>query len=105
MKRVPQIRKIVIVCLCLQLFLIKSFPQYKEYKIGIKKDTLNAIDHNNLKQGKWVISVPELRGEAGYEEEGIFKDGKKEGVWRKYSLSGDILAIENYRQGGKDGVQ
>jgi len=31
--------------------------------------------------------------------------GKKEGVWRRYSLNGDIIAIENYRQGGKDGVQ
>jgi len=105
MKYIPKIRKIIIICFCLQLFSSKSFPQYKEYKIGIKKDTLNVIDNNNLKQGKWVISVPELRGEPGYEEEGIFKDGKKEGIWRRYSLSGDILAIENYRKGGKDGIQ
>ena len=71
----------------------------------MKNDTINAIDQHNLKQGKWLISVPELRGEPGYEEEGIFKDGKKEGVWRRYSSDGDILAIENYRFGGKDGTQ
>jgi hypothetical protein len=105
MKTNQQILKPLILCFFLLLFLINGFSQYKEYKISIKNDTINAIDQNNLKQGKWVISVPELRGEPGYEEEGIFKNGKKEGVWRKYSLSGDIIAIENYRLGGKDGLQ
>lgn len=92
----------------LPLFLllsVKAFPQYKDYKLSVKNDTINAVDYNNLKQGKWIISVPELRGEPGYEEEGVFKDGKKEGVWRQYSLNSDILGIENYRFGGKDGLQ
>ena len=102
MKKVP---RFIITCLCLQLFSTSGFSQYKEYKISVKKDTINAIDYKNLKQGKWVISVPELRGEPGYEEEGIFVDGKKEGIWRRYSLSSDLIAIENYRFGGKDGVQ
>ena len=105
MKPMQKIPKFTIICLCLTLVFINSFSQYKEYKISIKKDTLNAIDYNNLKQGKWVISVPEIRGEPGYEEEGIFKDGKKEGIWRRYSLNSDLIAIENYRFGGKDGVQ
>jgi hypothetical protein len=99
------IRTVIILSLGLKSFFLEGFSQYKEYKIGVKKDTLNAIDYNNLKQGKWVISVPALRGEEGYEEEGIFKNGKKEGIWRRYSLNGDIIAIENYRQGGKDGAQ
>jgi len=87
------------------LIFIKGFSQYKEYKLSVKNDTINIVDQHNLKQGKWVISMPELRGEPGYEEEGIFKDGKKEGVWRRYSLTSDLLAIENYRYGGKDGLQ
>ena len=105
MKLYQKIQKTVIFCLLLHLFLIKGFSQYKEYKISIKNDTINAIDQHNLRQGKWVLSVPELRGEPGYEEEGIFVNGKKEGLWRKYSLSSDLLAIENYYRDGKDGLQ
>ena len=58
-----------------------------------------------MKQGKWVIHVEPLRGEPGYEEEGIFKNNNKEGIWRKYSLQGDIIAVELYKRGGKDGIQ
>ena len=45
-----------------------------------------------------------LRGEPGYDEEGIYIDGKKEGVWRLYTQMGDLFAIENYRWGNKDGL-
>ena len=58
-----------------------------------------------MKQGKWVVRVEDLRGEPGYEEEGYFVDDKKEGPWRKYNLTGDLLAIENYRWGFRDGKQ
>jgi hypothetical protein len=84
---------------------VNVFAQYKEFKLSADGDTLNAIDKKGLKQGKWVISVPELRGNPGYDEEGMYKDDKKEGVWRKYSAEGDLLAVENYKYGGKDGVQ
>lgn len=50
-----------------------------------------------------MVRYESLRGEPGYEEEGIYVDGKKEGVWRKYSIMGDLLAVENYRWGNKDG--
>jgi hypothetical protein len=79
--------------------------QYKSYSLTDEGDTLNIVDKKGLKQGKWVITVGELRGEPGYEEEGVFKDGKKTGTWRRYNTTGDILAIENYRFGGKDGLQ
>ena len=78
--------------------------QYKTYTLSVNGDTLNAVDNKGLKQGKWVIHVDELRGEPGYEEEGIFVDGKREGPWRRYNLNSDLLAIENYRFGGKDGL-
>ncbi len=97
--------KLMIILFMLQAFAVNAFSQYKEYKISVKNDTINAIDQHNLKQGKWVISVPELRGEPGYEEEGTFVNGKKEGLWRRYNLTSDLLAIENYRYGGKDGPQ
>ncbi len=79
--------------------------QYQSFKIGIKKDTLNRILTNGQKHGPWVIEVPELRGEPGYVEEGTFNKGYKNGVWRKYTAEGDLLAMENYLNGGKDGEQ
>lgn len=84
---------------------VNGSSQYKSYELSIKNDTINAVDQHDLKQGKWVISVPPLRGEAGYEEEGIFINGKREGMWRRYSLTSDLLAVENYHFGGKDGLQ
>lgn len=96
-------KKIFLLFMALQFTLFNSNAQYKSYKISPKGDTLNAIDNNGLKQGKWVIHVDPLRGEPGYEEEGIFVNGKKEGHWRKYTLMGDLIAYENYKNGDKDG--
>jgi hypothetical protein len=87
----------------LLLISIQSFSQCKEYIIGVKRDTLNCVDFKGKKQGKWVVKVDALRGEPGYEEEGVFLNGKKEGMWRRYSLQGDLLAVENYRWGNKNG--
>ena len=98
-----KVKKLVLLFVVMQ-FCYTANAQYKTYKISQRGDTLNAIDNKGLKQGKWVVHVDELRGEPGYEEEGIFINNKKEGTWRKYSLQGDIIAIENYKFGGKDGL-
>ena len=85
------------------LISINGFGQYKNFTIGPKGDTLNRVDMKGLKQGAWVLHVDDLRGERGYEEEGYFLNSKKEGTWRRFSLDGDLLAVENYRWGNKDG--
>jgi len=82
---------------------LSSFAQCKTYKIGSRGDTLNCTDLNNLKQGKWVMHFESLRGEPGYEQEGIFKDDKKDGPWRSYTLQGDLMGIENFKWGFKNG--
>ena len=87
------------------LFVMNGLAQYKTYKLSAEGDTLNAIDKNDMKKGKWVLHVEPLRGEPGYEEEGLFVKNNKEGMWRKYSLTGDIIAVEFYKLGGKNGVQ
>lgn len=79
--------------------------QCKTYRIGVHGDTLNCTDVNNLKQGKWVSRYETMRGEPGFEEEGEYLNGKKEGIWRKYTLMGDIQAIERYKFGFKNGNQ
>ena len=93
-------RLLVVACL---LFSLAGFAQPKNFTIGVKGDTLNLTDTRGEKQGKWVIHYAALRGEPGYDEEGIYKNDKKEGPWRRYSQSGDLTALENYRWGNKDG--
>lgn len=85
------------------LLTINAQAQWKDFMISQRGDTLNRIDMKGLKQGPWIVKVPDLRGERGYEEEGYFKNGQKEGRWVRYSLQGDKIAIENYRWGQLDG--
>ena len=87
------------------LMATKASAQYKTYKVSPKGDTINAINNKGLKVGKWVNRVEELRGEPGFEEEGIYKDGNKDGIWRLYTLEGDIFGVESYKNGGKHGLQ
>ena len=91
------------------VFLIQGLAlqaqRWESFLLSVKGDTINCVDRKKMKQGKWVLRVEALRGEPGYEEEGEFVDDKKEGPWRRYNLTGDILAIENYRWGFRDGKQ
>jgi hypothetical protein len=59
---------------------LNGYSQLQSYKIGANGDTLNATDSKGLKQGKWVIHVNELRGEPGYEEEGIYVKDRRDGA-------------------------
>ncbi|MCC6258721.1 MAG: hypothetical protein IT254_10385 [Chitinophagaceae bacterium] len=89
------------------IFYLPSYAQgrYKEFKLNQNGDTLNAILPDGKKSGKWVIHVDELRGEPGYEEEGVYKKGEKDGFWRKYNLEGDLIGVEHFVLGSKDGLQ
>jgi hypothetical protein len=80
------------------------FSQCKTYKLDAKHDTLNCTDFQNLKQGRWFVRVDNNHGEPGYQEEGVYKNSKKEGAWTTYNLMGDVLAEENYKWGYKNGV-
>ncbi len=100
-----KIRQIVVLQVFLLCFLINGKAQLKDFTLTEKGDTINGFNKNGEKEGKWVIRVDEIRGEPGYEEEGVFKKGKKEGVWRLYNLTGDLIAVEQYQFGGKHGLQ
>lgn len=92
---------LLVILACIPVFCV---AQCKTFRIGAQGDTLNCVDQQDKKQGKWVVHVEALRGEAGYEEEGLYKDDKKEGLWRAYNLTGDVIAMENYRWGNKNGI-
>ncbi|HEX2533848.1 MAG TPA: hypothetical protein VHK69_08940 [Chitinophagaceae bacterium] len=87
----------------LLLFALNGAAQCKSYILSAKGDTLNCVDVQGRKQGPWTVRVESLRGERGYEEEGYYQNDVKVGVWRRYSLEGDILSMETYRWGFKDG--
>ena len=80
-----------------------AYSQCISFKLTESGDTLNCTDIKGFKQGKWVVKVAPLRGEPGYEEEGIFLNDRKEGVWRKFNMMGDLIAQENYKWGNKNG--
>lgn len=100
-----KIHQILFTTIFVLLFVSNGNAQYKTYALTQDGDTVNAILKDGLKHGKWIIRVEPLRGEPGYEEEGEFVKGEKNGLWRIYTLDGDLLAVENYKNGGKDGIQ
>lgn len=93
-------RLLTILCLLLSF---SGFAQQKNYIIGVNGDTLNRVDRKGQRQGRWVEKIPDTRGEKGYEEQGVYLNGKKEGQWQRFSLEGDLVAIEQYKFGYKNG--
>lgn len=89
---------------CLQLAGLQGHSQWKDFTLSPKGDTLNAVDKQDRKQGRWVNHYDEIRGEPGYEEEGLFQDNRKMGTWRLYNLGGDLIGVEFYKWGYKDGI-
>ena len=101
--RKPNVSNMRFLLLSISLFLsIYAFSQCKTYRLAANGDTLNCTDIKGMKQGKWVIRNPKLRGEPGYDEEGEYKNDRKEGMWRTYNLMGDLLAQENFKWGNKN---
>jgi antitoxin component YwqK of YwqJK toxin-antitoxin module len=88
----------------LQLAALRGYSQWKDFIISPKGDTLNRVDKQDRRQGRWVNHYDEVRGESGYEEEGVYKDNRKEGTWRLYTLGGDLSGVEFYKWGNKDGL-
>ena len=82
-----------------------SGQAFKSYQLTTKGDTINRIDNTQRKQGPWISRFEELRGEPGFEEEGYYLNDKKEGAWRKFNLDGDLIGVEFYRWGNRDGKQ
>jgi hypothetical protein len=92
----------------LLILLVSSLPlsaQWKDFIVSPRGDTLNRVDRGGKKQGPWVLSFPELRGERGYEEEGHYVEDLREGIWKRFSQEGVKIAEENYRWGKLHGRQ
>lgn len=103
--KIIKLRHLIMLAIIQFVLISSSFAQYKEYKLNAKGDTINGINKQGEKQGKWVVHIDEIRGNPGYEEEGVYRKGVKDGYWRRYNLDGDLIAVEHYILGGKDGLQ
>ena len=79
--------------------------QWIDYSLTPRGDTINRVDKQKKKQGPWSLHYEQVRGEPGFDEEGYYLEDKKEGVWKKYSLLGDLIANEFYKFGYRDGKQ
>lgn len=74
------------------IFLININSVAQKFKI-FNGDTINRIDDNNLKQGMWVI----FNNDTGKKNDaGLYKNNKKNGIWKKYYKSGTIKSEITY---------
>ena len=65
---------------------------------------MNGVDAKKRRQGPWSEQVASVRGEPGYSWEGNYKNDRKEGIWKKYSINGDVIAEETFKNGVLDGL-
>lgn len=88
--------------------LVKLIPKTEEikiisYEILNSGDTVNRIDSKKQKTGKWLITKEAKYGEDGWMEFGVYDKNNKIGIWKTYTLEGQILSVENFKSGNKDG--
>jgi len=91
-------RRIIITTLFLFGFISLVIGQ--SFKIH-NNDTINLVDANNKKQGKWIYffkSKPTL-----IEKEGVYKDNRKKGVWKTRYLNGNLKSEITYKNNRPDG--
>ncbi len=77
--------------------------EWKSYEISKKGDTINKIDQDNLRQGKWYEVQASAYGNEGFYAVGYYADNKKYGTWRSYTTTGIIMVEENYKNGYRHG--
>ncbi len=84
------------------LLLLLSCDETSESNVKVKKkfiegsnsyellmfDTINKIDLNGLKQGKWIVR--KLPGNIVLES-GMYKDNQKQGCWVRHGLKGEFI--------------
>jgi serine phosphatase RsbU (regulator of sigma subunit) len=66
-------------------------------------DTVNVIENNSTKQGRWVLRGKDKKGKkykfykpSQIVEDGNYKDGKKIGLWKSYHQTGKIESEIRY---------
>ena len=71
------------------------------------QDTINKVDVNSKKQGRWVI-LGKTKHNSCYQpeakvEEGTYVENKKEGIWKEYYCNGNMKDKITFQNGRPDG--
>jgi len=74
-------------------------------------DTVNVIEKNNIKQGRWVLLGKDKKGKkykfyknSQIVEDGNYSEGKRIGVWKSYHQTGKLESEIRYVNDEADGV-
>jgi hypothetical protein len=70
--------------------------------ISAEGDSINKTDVFNVKQGLWVLQIPERFGEPSYLKYGMYKNDWKIGKWKTYQ-GPNLISEENYVNNVLDG--
>lgn len=78
---------------------ITSFTYSQNFEL-VNGDTINLIDVNKKRQGKWMVKASSRH--VGYTagtlvEEGNFQNSRKVGLWKKYYPSGKLKSEITYK--------
>jgi antitoxin component YwqK of YwqJK toxin-antitoxin module len=73
------------------------------YEVLENGDTINKLDQNKVKHGKWLQYTEGKYSDPSMYEYGNYDNNKRSGKWMVYDTEGRIMAEENYKQGLKDG--
>ena len=91
------VKKLAIIFLCLvALSSVAQRPSWTSYDLYLG-DTVNVIENNSVKQGRWVLQGKDKKGKR-YKfyknnqivEDGYYVNGKKNGVWKAYHSTGKV---------------
>jgi len=74
------------------------------YFSAVAQSAENRVDAKKRKQGVWMERLPALREDPAYILEGTYLNDRKEGVWKKTTEDGDVVAEETYKNGALDGL-
>jgi serine phosphatase RsbU (regulator of sigma subunit) len=92
-----EVNRLGLILLCLlALSLNAQRPAWTTYDIFLS-DTVNVIENNSIKQGRWVLLGKDKKGK-NYKfyknnqivEDGYYENGKKTGVWKAYHSTGKV---------------
>lgn len=102
------LKRVNIICCFLFVSTIQmvGFAQLQSFEM-LGKDTINKVDNQERKQGKWIITnaiknLPDYQDDQKVEE-GVYLDNKKTGVWKEYYPNGNLknkITFENNRPNG-----
>lgn len=63
-------------------------------------DTINRLDEQKRKQGQWIVFNSD---QTKILEEGLYLNGRKDGIWKKYYQNGNLQSEITYQKGRPNG--